>query len=68
MLKVRVGKIRYLPLEFLFLLVITVIKCCLLSFSRDVERMRKVKEIEHMLSNQQAETNALNRKKRKLGK
>jgi len=35
---------------------------------KDAERMRKVKEIEHMLSNQQAETNALNRKKRKLGK
>ena len=37
-------------------------------FSRDAERTRKVKEIEHMLSNQQAETNAMNRKKRKLGK
>lgn len=37
-------------------------------FFRDAERMRKVKEIEHMLSNQQAETNAMNRKKRKLGK
>lgn len=35
---------------------------------KDAERMRKVKEIEHMLSNQQAETNAMNRKKRKLGK
>lgn len=35
---------------------------------KDAERMRKVKQIEHMLSNQQAETNALNRKKRKLGK
>ncbi|KAL9983530.1 hypothetical protein ACROYT_G005716 [Oculina patagonica] len=35
---------------------------------KDAERLRKVKEIEHMLSNQQAETNALNRKKRKLGK
>lgn len=35
---------------------------------RDTERLRKVKEIEHMLSNQQAETNAMNRKKRKRGK
>jgi len=35
---------------------------------RDAERTRRVKEIEHMLSNQQAETNAMNRKKRKLGK
>ncbi|XP_001640799.2 nucleolar protein 14 [Nematostella vectensis] len=32
---------------------------------RDAERMRKVKQIEHMLSNQQAETNEMNRKKRK---
>lgn len=35
---------------------------------RDAERMRKVKEIEHMLSNQQAEANAVKWKKRKLGK
>lgn len=35
---------------------------------RDTERLRKVKQIEHMLSNQQAETNAMNRKKRKRGK
>ena len=28
--------------------------------------MRKVKEIEHMLSNQQHEANELNKKKRKL--
>ncbi|KAJ7333628.1 nucleolar complex protein 14 [Desmophyllum pertusum] len=35
---------------------------------KDAERLRKVKEIEHMLSNQQAETNAINKKKRKLGK
>lgn len=34
---------------------------------KDAERMRKVKEIEHMLSNQQAETNAMNRKKKKIG-
>lgn len=32
---------------------------------RDAERMRKVKEIEHLLSNEQAEVNMLNRKKRK---
>ncbi|XP_031569583.1 nucleolar protein 14-like [Actinia tenebrosa] len=33
---------------------------------RDAERMRKVKEIEHMLGNEQAEVNVMNRKKRKL--
>ena len=33
---------------------------------RDTERAKKTKEIQALLSNQQAEANALNRKKRKL--
>ncbi|XP_068709528.1 nucleolar protein 14-like isoform X2 [Montipora foliosa] len=33
---------------------------------RDADRMRKVKQIEHMLSTQQGEANEMNRKKRKL--
>ncbi|XP_029197418.2 nucleolar protein 14-like [Acropora millepora] len=35
---------------------------------RDTERMRKVKEIEHLLSSQQGEVNEMKRIKRKLGK
>ena len=37
-------------------------------YFRDTERMRKVKEIEHLLSSQQGEVNEMKRIKRKLGK